>query len=156
MRPHRNFLSRPQNSSTSHIVIESTETITSGTTTPQKWPPHESPTVAGTREFFLIPALSSFSGNWAGKRDSERRTLRLTQVSLQLQHHVQPDACDQDSWRPAARSAHQEARHCPQVRRLRHQAPGCKLICFSITKEEKAKEPGWGREFFLGIKTDTA
>ena len=51
-RPHRNFQTGPQNSTTSHTVIETTETITSATTTPQQWPLHESPTVAGTRELF--------------------------------------------------------------------------------------------------------
>jgi hypothetical protein len=41
-------------------VIESTETITPAPTTPQKWPPHESPTVAGTRELPVVP-LGFFS-----------------------------------------------------------------------------------------------
>ena len=108
-----------------HTVIEPTETITPATTTPQKWPPHESPTVAGTRE---LPALSlGFFG--ADRSGIGRGGNRLTRSCSQLQHHVEPDAGCQDSRRLAASPPHQEARHCPQVRRLRHQAPRCKLVC---------------------------
>jgi hypothetical protein len=54
---------------------------------------------------------------------------QLTRSCSQLQHHVEPDAGCQDSRRLAAPPPHQEARHCSQVRRLRHQAPRCKLVC---------------------------
>ena len=110
----------------SHTVIEPTETITPATTTPQKWPPHESPTVAGTRE---LPAamLGFFFG--ADQSGIGRGGNRLTRSCSQLQHHVEPDAGCQDSRRLSPSPPHQEARHCSQVRRLRHQAPRCKLVC---------------------------
>jgi hypothetical protein len=82
--PTQKFATGTQNSTIAHTVIESTETITSATTTPQQWPLHESPTAAATRE---SPYFAGFCGIGKDGRAEEEEN-GLTRVSLQLQHHV--------------------------------------------------------------------